>query len=191
MDASLPARIGYYGKLPAVGDFVCARLPEAFVEPWHLAMQALGQPASLATADTASIWNFICAPGLLGVAGWAGVMGPSRDRVGRGFPLALAWPLDGGPVKVSAAAALLREAVEHAWPPQRLRQACDALAQVTAQVGPSPDIVPGHGGSLWWNSAQTPATPGLALEGLPHAGHAAVLWQEAGAAAPGQAGRDP
>jgi type VI secretion system protein ImpM len=191
MDAALWTRIGFYGKLPAVGDFVCAWLPEVFVEPWHRAMQALPRPAPAEAAGAAPIWNFICAPGVVGDVGWAGVMAPSRDRVGRDFPLALAWPLDGPPVDASAAAQLLREAIEHAWSPQALRQACAALAQDTVQADPFPGLVLRPGSSLWWNTAQAPAAPGLALDGLPQPGHAAVLWQGADDAVPAQAGDGP
>jgi diacylglycerol kinase family enzyme len=39
---------------------------------------------------TMPIWRFVLLPGLVGQSGWAGVLMPSVDRVGRHFPLALA-----------------------------------------------------------------------------------------------------
>lgn len=94
---------GWYGKLPCAGDFVQRRLPPAFVEPWDAACrQSLVAGASRfgdAWAETflaARPWRFAVVAGPCGGTGWVGVVGPSRDRVGRVFPLTVAAPLAAG-----------------------------------------------------------------------------------------------
>jgi type VI secretion system protein ImpM len=100
---------GWYGKLPAIGDFAARRLPAEFVARWDEWLQA-GLAASRAQLGerwldlymNAPIRRFVLGPALLGPATWAGVLLPSVDRVGRHFPLTIATPLAGG----AAAAAL-------------------------------------------------------------------------------------
>lgn len=94
-------RLGFYGKLPARGDFVTRRLARGFVEPWDAWLQGslmavseqLGEgwlPAYL----EAPPWRFVIGPGICGDVPMAGVIMPSVDRVGRYFPLTLAAPAD-------------------------------------------------------------------------------------------------
>src|SRR5262249_11485116 len=94
LGAAIP---GWYGKLPSLGDFASRRLPVEFVKAWDACLQevisasrdALGErwfDASL----TMPIWRFVFLPGLVTQSGWAGVMMPSVDRVGRHFPLTIA-----------------------------------------------------------------------------------------------------
>jgi type VI secretion system protein ImpM len=88
---------GWYGKLPSLGDFASRRLPVEFLKPWDAWLQdvipaaraALGQ-GWLDTYLTMPIWRFAFLPGLVGQSGWAGVLMPSVDRVGRHFPLTVA-----------------------------------------------------------------------------------------------------
>jgi len=88
---------GWYGKLPSLGDFASRRLPVEFVKRWDAwlqdvvpaAREALGENW-LDTYLTMPIWRFAFLPGLVGPSGWAGVLMPSVDRVGRHFPLAVA-----------------------------------------------------------------------------------------------------
>lgn len=75
---------GFWGKLPAAGDFVARRLPPAWTESWdrwvsrHLALR-------LAPDD------LLC----FATGAMTGVVVASRDRAGRRFPLTLAAPLAG------------------------------------------------------------------------------------------------
>ncbi|HEX7349011.1 MAG TPA: type VI secretion system-associated protein TagF [Rhodanobacteraceae bacterium] len=93
----LPGGVGFFGKLPGMGDFVQRRLPADFVAAWDGWLEA-GVDAARAVAGTAwraewaetPTWRFALAPGVCGPTAWAGVMGPSVDRVGRTFPLVLA-----------------------------------------------------------------------------------------------------
>jgi type VI secretion system protein ImpM len=94
---------GFFGKLPNLGDFVTRRLPVEFVQAWDRWLQEslaesraqLGE-AWLDTYLTSPLWRFVLTPGVAGQLGWAGVLMPSVDRVGRYFPLTLACPLEIG-----------------------------------------------------------------------------------------------
>ena len=97
VNASVP---GWFGKLPNLGDFASRRLPEGFVHRWDSWLQrGMAEARDDLTQDwlagylVAPIHRFWLAPGLLGAAGWAGLLMPSVDRVGRHFPLTLAQPL--------------------------------------------------------------------------------------------------
>ena len=87
---------GYYGKMPAHGDFVRSRADVGFVAGWDRWLQeslaesraALGH-AWQAAYEAAPIWRFALAAGVCGDAPVLGVMMPSQDRVGRCFPLTL------------------------------------------------------------------------------------------------------
>ncbi|MFK8017734.1 MAG: type VI secretion system-associated protein TagF [Gammaproteobacteria bacterium] len=88
---------GFFGKLPALGDFVQRRLPAPFVRAWDGWLQGCvaGSKAALGehwlnTYLSSPIWRFALTPGVAGELGWTGVMIPSVDRVGRYFPLTVA-----------------------------------------------------------------------------------------------------
>jgi type VI secretion system protein ImpM len=92
---------GFYGKLPALGDFVTRRLPTQFVQVWDQWLRESLAASRTALGDdwldtylTSPLWRFALTPGIAGQRGWAGVLMPSVDRVGRYFPLTLARPLD-------------------------------------------------------------------------------------------------
>ncbi|MBV8619769.1 MAG: type VI secretion system-associated protein TagF [Curvibacter sp.] len=86
-------RPGWFGKLPSVGDFAGRRVPHVFNTEWdhwfRSGMELLrGQGDGLWVEDFARspAWCFICPAG---VTGWpvCGLLVPSRDRVGRAYPL--------------------------------------------------------------------------------------------------------
>ena len=85
--------LGWYGKLPATGDFLQRRLPEAIVNSWSNWFQ-LGlthwhhhRTGNSEVFSRTPVWNFAL-PATLGVQRvQIGCMVPSRDRVGRAFPL--------------------------------------------------------------------------------------------------------
>jgi type VI secretion system protein ImpM len=90
---------GWFGKLPALGDFASRRLPEDFVRRWDDWLRAgllcaREDPDWLARYLVAPIRRFWLAPGVVDGTGRAGLLMPSVDRVGRHFPLTLAQPLD-------------------------------------------------------------------------------------------------
>lgn len=99
--AQLP---GFFGKLPSHGDFVARRLPPSVRLCFdHWLQGALVQSrvelgeAWLPTWLSSPLWRFVAGAGVCGEQGWAGVMMPSHDRVGRCFPLLLMAGSDGSP----------------------------------------------------------------------------------------------
>lgn len=85
--------IGFYGKLPAFGDFVTRELRSDFVDPWDAWLQAAltGSRHYLGTAWdetylTSPLWRYALPPGICGGDAYCGVLMPSVDRVGRQFP---------------------------------------------------------------------------------------------------------
>jgi type VI secretion system protein ImpM len=94
------AGAGFYGKLPSEGDFVTRRLPWEFTSVWDDWLQQGMQASRAALGErwlelylAAPIWRFQLAPGVCGPLGWRGLFFASVDRVGRYFPLTLAFAL--------------------------------------------------------------------------------------------------
>jgi type VI secretion system protein ImpM len=93
--ASLAAP-GFYGKLPARGDFIGRRLGRSFIDAWDGWLQeallasktALG-PQWLEIYLTSPVWHFALGAGCCGPNAVAGLVMPSVDSVGRYFPLML------------------------------------------------------------------------------------------------------
>ena len=108
---------GWYGKLPTSGDFVTRRVHPSFIEPWDAWLNAMlaGSRERLGNGWrdaflSAPAWRFMLAPGVIGPDGWAGVIMPSVDSVGRYFPLTVVSQL---PVKGMDAVTTLFRA--HNW----------------------------------------------------------------------------
>jgi len=89
--------LGFYGKLPSLGDFVSRRLPQNFISSWDnwlqsslmVSKESLGEQW-LESYLTSPIWRFALSPGLVNQDAWIGIVMPSVDRVGRYFPLTIA-----------------------------------------------------------------------------------------------------
>ena len=101
MGDAAPLAAGCYGKIPAVGDFFSRRLPTSFISAWDRWLAEVLPHSAQLLGDrwdesyrTAPIWRFALARNAHSATGWAGVLMPSVDRVGRRFPLTLAAPLD-------------------------------------------------------------------------------------------------
>lgn len=91
------ATVGFYGKLPAKGDFLSRHLPREFVSAWDDWLQSGLNASRAGLGDqwkniylTSPIWRFALSPGNCGECGWIGLFMPSMDRVGRCFPFAVA-----------------------------------------------------------------------------------------------------
>ncbi len=102
------ADCGFYGKLPSQGDFVSRRLPWEFTSGWddwlQQGMQASREALGARWLErylSAPIWRFQVAPGVCGPIGWRGLFFASVDRVGRYFPLTLAFA-DSGSTALTA-----------------------------------------------------------------------------------------
>lgn len=102
---------GWYGKLPALGDFASRRLDADWIARWDgwlaaglARLQAQRPQQWLADYLASPAWRFALWPGVL--AGDAdfriGVLVPSVDRVGRYFPLAIASPPTDPPATIAA-----------------------------------------------------------------------------------------
>ena len=92
---------GFYGKLPAKGDFLTRRLPRDFVDSWDGWLQAGMNDSRQALGDewlqiylTSPLWRFALPPGVCGDHAWAGVLMPSMDKVGRYFPMTVTTELE-------------------------------------------------------------------------------------------------
>jgi type VI secretion system protein ImpM len=97
MSAGDGLSVGFFGKVPGLGDFVSRRLPRHFIEPWDQWLQASMRSSQETLGDNwlclflvSPLWRFALSPGVCGPSAWAGVMMPSVDRVGRYYPLTLA-----------------------------------------------------------------------------------------------------
>jgi len=88
---------GFYGKIPSHGDFISRSLPRTFIDPWDQWLQESISRSKQDLGDAwldcylmSPMWRFALCAGICGPDGWAGVMIPSVDKVGRYFPLTIA-----------------------------------------------------------------------------------------------------
>lgn len=167
--------LGFYGKIPARGDFVRSGLPHAFVDPWDRWLQQgmaasraeLGEDAWLAAWLEAPIWSFALAPGICGPDAVLGLWMPSIDRVGRHFPLTLAAVAPAGDARdmarsnggfLFAVEQAGLAAVESGLAPDALTDRVLAAAEAPeSDPGIDPADYPG-GSALWWTEG-SPRVP--------------------------------
>ncbi|MEQ1636208.1 MAG: type VI secretion system-associated protein TagF [Methylococcales bacterium] len=93
--------VGFYGKLPIIGDFVSRRLPDDFINAWDSWLQSIIAASREARGEdwltgylTSPIWRFVLSPGVCGNKAVAGIVMPSVDRVGRYYPMTVARVFD-------------------------------------------------------------------------------------------------
>lgn len=163
---------GFFGKLPARGDFVRAGLPRDFVARWDGWISGVLPTALEATGDgwlQAPVWRFCLAPGVCGADPISGLLLPSVDKVGRRFPLTLACFGDGiGTQFMAAAECLGRAVIAEALPPDVLAERLANIA--TGEEGRTPVPV---SGSLWWEAGG--GLRALLLPALPDAERFATM----------------
>jgi type VI secretion system protein ImpM len=180
---------GFFGKIPSHGDFVRRNLPHAFVDPWDEWLQQavaaskteLGE-AWLNTYLTSPVWRFVLQPGVCGDEGWAGILMPSVDRVGRYFPLTVAASLGEAaqPFQLASRARTWFEAAENVAL-QVLEQDhvdADALGESISGIDDSSlksesDDLPALAGGAWGLRITGGDGPGLA----PAVSHELVRFQ--------------
>jgi type VI secretion system protein ImpM len=154
---------GWHGKLPTLGDFASRRLDPDFIEAWDawlagglMRLQQADSEGWLAAYLASPSWRFWLLPGALpgpaGRWGWAGVLMPSVDRVGRYFPLTLALPLPVEPSNAPALAALwgwlaqldalAADALHEDWSADQLESRLATLALPGAPTTPVLDSDP-------------------------------------------------
>lgn len=86
--------LGFYGKVPALGDFVSRRVSSVFIAEWDRWLQTVieGSQESLGSHWRelylySPAWRFALPVGICGDEVWTGLTVPSVDKVGRCFPL--------------------------------------------------------------------------------------------------------
>lgn len=91
---------GFFGKLPARGDFIGRHLPKSFLDPWDAWLQTAIAQSRNQLAETwrecyctSPIWRFALSAGSCGPVGYTGILMPSVDRVGRYYPLVITAPI--------------------------------------------------------------------------------------------------
>lgn len=163
-----PGFVGLFGKLPAAGDFVARGLPEVFrarwddwltrhVVPWPEPWPEGGLLVRLASGTRTA----------------SGLVLPSRDAVGRRFPLSGLLVLDGAPAPEAVeawcrgAAPALAAAASGALGADALWAALDDVPRPAPDPGPDPATAP----LLLWTRGRAPIScgpddPGEALRDL-------------------------
>ncbi|WP_394144957.1 type VI secretion system-associated protein TagF [Vibrio atypicus] len=96
---------GYFGKVPARGDFIQANLPNDFVISWSEWLQAVIAVSKEQQDEkwldlylTSPVWHFALSPGVCSETTLIGTLMPSVDQVGRHFYFTIAKPVKGGPI---------------------------------------------------------------------------------------------
>lgn len=92
---------GYYGKVPAKGDFVSKGLSREVMDKFHEFFSAGLQSTIdqlegswLEYYSVGPIWYFFIQPEVVNKSAWLGIWMPSVDRVGRHFPLLIMEPIE-------------------------------------------------------------------------------------------------
>ncbi|NLN69036.1 MAG: type VI secretion system-associated protein TagF [Alcaligenaceae bacterium] len=96
----LAASLGWYGKIPSSGDFVHRRFDPSLMNGWHrwisqglLSLKGMSVADSAQTYLKAPIWNFVLPVMQDSHVVQMGCITPSRDRVGRLYPLLAVLPV--------------------------------------------------------------------------------------------------
>jgi type VI secretion system protein ImpM len=178
------AAIGFYGKIPARGDFVHAGLPRTFTDPWDDWMQrmvgasrsALGQDWLPAWLE-APVWRFVLSPGICGPDAAIGLWVPSVDSVGRYFPLTVAAVASAADSRglmreaggfLTAAEWVARDALENDLPPDELAAGLAAAASASpTSLAVDPSLRSPQGGLWWTDGAPLVSDRAFASAGLP------------------------
>jgi type VI secretion system protein ImpM len=189
----MPGRVGWFGKIPALGDFVGRGLPASLVRAWDAWLSAeLLEARALLTEGWAAAYRqaptlcFLLGADLLDGHAWQGILLPSFDRVGREYPLTIAQCRGPGPAQAQAAnwwdslvsvgnqvreSAPSADAVDEALAVFVRQSRADGQA-VDPDTGPaSRPIVVGPGRSAWWRFAAGELAEALPADfnGLPRA----------------------
>ncbi len=178
---------GFYGKIPARGDFVRTGLSRDFTDAWDAWLQsvisgsqALMGEAWLPAFLEAPVWRFVLPPGMGGAQAVVGLMLPSVDRAGRYFPLTFA----------ALSPRCVAKASARVW-----LDSCEAAGLAALERDSSPDEIAGMLAStealdaiadpataVWWSDGSTRVKPAcLTLHRLPDAAtYAAMLGAQTG-----------
>lgn len=105
MDDKELLTVGWYGKIPSLGDFISRRLPTSFIDIWDTWLQRIMATSRQQLGEhwldlylTSPIWRFILMPDTCdNTKIWTGILMPSVDKVGRHFPLTIATEIEPSP----------------------------------------------------------------------------------------------
>lgn len=192
-----PVVAGFYGKLPARGDFVRSGLPRDFTDPWDDWLSVVMSGSRAAMGDDwlpayleSPVWRFALPPGVCGARAALGLMLPSVDRAGRYFPLTFAALSTDAVLGAESASAgewldrceaAGRAALEEDAEPDR-------VTEMMGRLEPPPADGAGIGQTqvLWWSDGSPRVPPGrLSLQRLPDVlTYATMLGAEAEPAPP-------
>lgn len=132
---------GFFGKIPAAGDFVTWNLPRVFTDRFDrwMAMDLRDRPADGALDPRA--WRFTLPGGIFGPDAVAGVWRMSEDRAGRRYPLVIARlgppPAPDDPW-FEPIQAILASAVEQRFPAWRLAETLPGVPAPETTLGSVP-----------------------------------------------------
>jgi type VI secretion system protein ImpM len=178
MSTFAPSAVGYFGKLPARGDFVRGGLPEDFVAVWDgwcrgmlaASREMLGEGWKDAWMQ-APVWQFLMPAGACGGRAALGVWLPGMDRVGRHFPFmvcALAagvGELEAGGAWLDVAEAVAMSGVVEDAPHEGFAERLGAPVADTAVMGVG-----------WWTAGSPLVQPRrFEIAGLPPASFAGAM----------------
>ncbi len=157
---------GFYGKVPARGDFVRFGLPRDFVDAWDgwlSGVMSTGKDragaAWLPAFLEAPVWRFGLPPGLCGTSAVLGLTMPSVDRAGRYFPLTFAVVHDGPGLPVGAPVDAWLDRCEDAGR-AALEQDLDPDRIMAMLLAPDLGAArPDSGQSEWWTEGSPRLAP--------------------------------
>ena len=179
----LTCTFGFYGKIPARGDFVRAGLPRDFIDDWDRWLQQVLAESQALLADTwipawleAPVWRFRLRSGVCGSRAALGMFMPSVDRAGRHFPLTLACVASDSELhqtdwigSLDQAEAAGIAAIEHDLDPDGLIERLRPARGEAVAVESIPPDVPDGNCSWWTEGAPRVAAKAFATDTLPGA----------------------
>ncbi len=177
---------GCYGKIPTLGDFLSRNLQATFVDTWdgwlRRVMSVCARSGGAQWVDSylsSPIWRFAIGPGVAGPTGWAGILVPSVDSVGRCFPLTVAvdtpssmpavdmaseWADGYERAEIVAIGALGRALTPEAF-----------VERIAALHGPTPPVLPGEPAVETWSDPSQPARGVRTAGAPPESGEASAV----------------
>jgi type VI secretion system protein ImpM len=175
--------VGYFGKVPQLGDFVTSGLPRTFVEPWDAFLRDMLSSSREALGDdwleaylNGPIWRFLLGAGVAGPSPVAGTLMPSVDRVGRYFPLTITALVGNAQATredpwFDKAEALSLKTLDDDFDPASLSARVQDLGAPSLRLE-----APAETGGLWWTIGSRFVAPiGFRAAGLPQGASCTTL----------------
>jgi type VI secretion system protein ImpM len=180
---SSPVAAGFFGKLPARGDFVRTGLPRDFTDPWDAWLSAVMSASRTEAGNDwlpafleAPVWRFLLPAGLCSPRAAIGLMLPSVDRAGRYYPLTFAALTDNPGILITPESDIWLDCCEAAG---RSALAHDATPDWIAMTIGRPALTATNrpvSGSEWWTEGSTRVHPArLHFDSFPEAADYAAM----------------